>query len=304
MTPSLATTLGPLELRSPFVAASGTVGSVVDAARVIEFDRYGAAVAKSVAATEWPGNRPPRMGPTEAGMLNGIGIPNPGVAEWVAMVGPALAELPVPVWGSAVGGTVEEFAMVAQQLAATAVTAIELNLSCPNLRHGSIWSFDAVLSGEVVTAVRSVTDKPIGAKLSPNTEQVGAVAEAVLDAGADWLVLTNTALGAGIDIETRRPTLSIGVGGYSGVGIKPLALRCVMEVTRRLGPVPIVGTGGIRTASDVIEYLLAGASAVGLGTVHFERPNAARRIERDLVRWMRRHDVADLSSLVGSVEPW
>lgn len=304
MTAVLATRVGPVDLRSPLVAASGTVGSVVDAAAVIDFTLYGAAVAKSVAGSEWTGRPVPRMGPTEAGMLNGIGIQNPGIEAWAAEVGPKVAELDVPVWGSAVGGTVEEFAVVARGLTATGVAAIEVNLSCPNLDHGTVWAMDPVATGAVIEAVREATDLPLGAKLSPDAASIHEVAAAAFDAGADWVVLTNTALGARIEIETRRPTLSGTIGGYSGVGIKPLAMRCVLDVRRELGPVPIIGSGGVRTAADVIEYLMAGASAVAIGTAHFERPRVAASITRDLRRWMRRHDVDDLATLVGSVEPW
>jgi len=295
----LTTRLGPVTLRSPLIAASGTVGSVIDAAGVIDFSRYGAAVAKSVAATPWPGRPAPRMGPTGVGMLNGIGIQNPGIDAWAEEVGPDLATLGVPVWGSAVGTTVEEFATVASVLEATGVASVEVNLSCPNLEGETMWALDPLLAGSVVAEVRSATGLPIGAKLSPNAADVVAVAEAALSAGADWLVLTNTAFGAGIDIDRRRPTLSGVVGGYSGPGLKPISLRCVVEVRRSLGPVPIVGTGGVMAARDVVEYLMAGASAVGIGTAHFHTPRIAARITRHLHRWARRAGVGDLSELVG-----
>lgn len=304
MTPSLATHLGPLLLRSPLIAASGTVGSIIDASNVVDFSVYGAAVAKSVAGTAWPGKPAPRMGPTEAGMLNGIGIQNPGIEAWASQMTPVIPGLPVPVWGSAVGATTEEFATVARGLAAAGVAAIEVNLSCPNLEEDTIWAFDPTLTGQVVAAVRAATTLPVGAKLSPNAERIADVAAAAFDAGADWVVLTNTALGARVEIETGRPTLSGSIGGYSGPGMKPLAMRCVLEVRERLGPVPIVGCGGVRTAADVIEYLMAGASAVAIGTAHFEQPRVGRTITRQLQRWLTRHDVPDVASLVGSVQRW
>lgn len=291
--------LGPVELRTPLVAASGTVGSVVDAADAIDFTHYGAAVAKSVSGTPWTGRPAPRVAPTNVGMLNGIGIQNPGVEAWASEIGPLLGGVPVPVWGSAVGTTVDEFAAVAAGLEAAGVAAVEVNLSCPNLEE-DVWALDAGLSAEVVGAVRATVDLPIGAKLSPNAPSIVPIAEAALAAGADWLVLTNTASGAGIDLERRRPSLSGVVGGYSGPGLKPIALRCVIEVTRALGPVPIVGTGGVRSGADVVEYVMAGASAVGLGTVHFEDPKAARRILREVRRWLDRHGERDLTGLVGA----
>jgi dihydroorotate dehydrogenase (NAD+) catalytic subunit len=292
-------TLGPLTLRSPLVAASGTVGSVVDVAGAIDFSWYGAAVAKSVASTPWQGRPAPRLAPTEVGMLNGIGIQNPGIEAWAREVGPRLPAVDVPVWGSAVGETVDEFAAVAAGLDEAGVEAIEVNLSCPNLEEGSIWAFDAGRSAEVIAAVRAATGRPVGAKLSPNAERVVDVAEAVLAAGADWVVLTNTALGAAVDLEARRPVLSGVVGGYSGVGMKPLALRCVLEVRRALGAVPIVGCGGVRTGHDVIEYVMAGASAVAIGTGHFERPRLARRVHAQAGRWLRRNGITDLAELRG-----
>lgn len=291
--------LGPIDLRSPLVAASGTVGSVVDTTGVIDFSWYGAAVAKSVAGTPWKGRPSPRLAPTDVGMLNGIGIQNPGIDAWAREVGPRLPAAGVPVWGSAVGETVGEFATVAEGLERAGVAAVEVNLSCPNLAEGTIWAFSPARSAEVVAAVREATGLPVGAKLSPNAERVVDVAEAVLAAGADWVVLTNTALGAAIDLAERRPVLSGVVGGYSGVGMKPLALRCVVEVRRALGAVPIVGCGGVRTGGDVIEYTMAGASAVAIGTGHFERPRLARRIHAQASRWLRRNGVADLAELVG-----
>ncbi|NND85593.1 MAG: dihydroorotate dehydrogenase [Acidimicrobiia bacterium] len=292
-------TLGPVELRTPLIAASGTVGSVVDAAGAVDFSQYGAAVAKSVAGTEWQGRPAPRLSPTGVGMLNGIGIQNPGIDAWVRDVGPRLDEVDVPVWGSAVGETVEEFARVAEGLERAGVTAVEVNLSCPNLEEGTIWAFDPDRSADVIAAVRGSTSLPVGAKLSPNAERIPDVAERVLEAGADWLVLTNTALGAAVDLGTRQPALSGVVGGYSGAGMKPMAMRCVLEVRRSLGDVAIVGCGGVRTGLDVIEYVMAGARAVAIGTGHFERPRIARRILRQAERWMRRNGVDDLSELVG-----
>ncbi len=296
---NLGVTLGPVSLRSPLVAASGTVGSVADAAGAVDFTHYGAAVAKSVAGTAWPGRPAPRLAPTEAGMLNGIGIQNPGIEAWAAEMAGALGDLDVPVWGSAVGHTVDEFAEVAAGLEAAGMAAVEVNLSCPNLDHGEIWAHDADLSRRVVAAVRAATTLPLGAKLSPNVPDVTPMAAAALEAGADWLVLTNTALGAAIDIEDRTPRLSGVVGGYSGPGLKPVSLRCVLQARRSLGPVPIVGTGGIRTGEDVIEYLMAGASAVGVGTGHFEDPKLAARLLRDVRRWCDRHGVSGLAELVG-----
>jgi dihydroorotate dehydrogenase (NAD+) catalytic subunit len=291
-------------MRSPLVAASGTAGSVVDFVGVGALEAYGAAVAKSVSATPWPGNPDPRLANTGTGMLNAIGIQNPGVTAWVEEIGSRLPGLPVPVWGSTVGKTVEEFVVVAEKLATTTIEAIEINLSCPNLTGEAIWALDPAATGAVVQAVRAAIDKPIGAKLSPNAQDIVAVAEAALDGGADWLVLTNTISGAAIDIETRRPRLSRTTGGYSGPPLKPIALRCVLEVRAAFPDVPIVGCGGVRSGSDVVEYLLAGSTAVAIGTAHFERPRIGRTVLRQLRAYCERNRVDRVSDLIGAMRPW
>ena len=289
------TSLGPLQLSSPLIAASGTVGSVYDFADVDALGGYGAAVAKSVSHEPWPGRAAPRMAHSGVGMLNGIGIQNPGIDEWRSAM-PTPGTLPVPVWGSAVGRDAAEFALVAKGLTAAGVAAVEVNLSCPNLEAGTMFALEPGPSAEVVAAVRSATDLPVGAKLSPNSEDIVTVATAVADAGADFVVLTNTVWGMGIDLETRQPKLSGVVGGYSGPPIKPIALRCVWEVAAALD-VPIVGCGGVRSGDDVVEYLLAGASAVAMGTVHLAEPRAGKRVLGELSSWCRRHEVEKLSDL-------
>jgi len=300
----LSARLGAIELRSPLIAASGTVGSVWEWADVADLEPYGAAVAKSVAPTEWLGRPAPRVAPSGVGMLNGIGIQNPGIELWSEMMEPRIAGLGVPVWGSAVGETPDEFALVAKGLVATGVPVVEVNLSCPNLEDGRMFSLDQQRSREVLESVASAVAVPVGAKLSPNTDDLVSVAAACIDAGAAFLTLTNTALGFGIDVATRRPLLSGGIGGYSGPGLKPLALRCVYEVSQALPGTPIVGCGGVMNGSDVVEYLLAGASAVGLGTVHLAEPRAGKRIRGELIKEMDRLGVGSVGELVAGVVPW
>jgi dihydroorotate dehydrogenase (NAD+) catalytic subunit len=236
-------------------------------------------------------------------MLNGIGIQNPGIEEWVEMMAPRLATLDVPVWGSAVGETADEFAIVAKSLVSAGVPVVEVNLSCPNLEDGRMFSLDATRSGEVVATVVATCDAPVGAKLSPNAEDIVGVAAACKEAGAAFVTLTNTALGFGLDPDTRRPLLSGGVGGYSGPGLKAISLRCVYEVARAMPELPIVGCGGVTTGRDVIEYLLAGASAVAMGTVHLAEPRAGKRIGLELARELRRREET-VSGLVGGLIPW
>ncbi len=298
----LSARLGPVTLSTPLVAAAGTVGSVVDFTGVTDFSFYGAAVAKSVSGTPWTGRPAPRVGPAGVGMLNGIGIQNPGIDAWIEKVAPELDPVPTQVWGSTVGNTPDEFAAVAARYASAGLPAIEVNLSCPNL-EGHMFALSPTLVSEVLTAVRAAVDVPIGAKLSPNSEDIVSVASACAEAGADWVVLTNTAWGAGIDVHTRRPTLSGVIGGYSGIPIKPLAIRCVIEVHRALPELPILGCGGISTGEDVVEYFLAGASATGIGTIHFAEPRAAKRIMKELESLLRKLGVQRLSDLTGAMEP-
>jgi dihydroorotate dehydrogenase (NAD+) catalytic subunit len=301
---TLNTELGRLNLRTPLIAASGTVGSVWEWAEIADVSNYGAAVAKSVSPVPWKGRPAPRVAPTEVGMLNGIGIQNPGIEEWTAMMAARVPRSAVPIWGSAVAGDPEGFALVAKGLDSVGVAAVEVNLSCPNLEDGEMFSFSPERSRAVLDAVSSTVDIPVGAKLSPNTPDIVGVAAQCIEAGAEFLVLTNTALGFGLSLRDRRPLLSGGVGGYSGPGVKPISLRCVYEVARAFRSVPIVGCGGISTGRDVVEYLIAGASAVEAGTIHFAEPRAGARIVRELEKEMRRLGVGSVAELVGTVEEW
>ena len=301
---ALTATLGPLELRTPLIAASGTVGGVWEWAEIADVSKYGAAVAKSVSPTPWEGRPPPRVAPTEVGMLNGIGIQNPGIEQWAQDMETHISSSPVPIWGSAVAGDPDGFAVVAKDLDSAGITAVEVNLSCPNLQDGEMFSFSALRSRQVLESVSASVGIPVGAKLSPNTPDIVAVATACAEGGASFLVLTNTALGFGLSRDDRKPLLSGGVGGYSGPGLKPIALRCIYEVSRALPDVPLVGCGGISRGTDVIEYLIAGASAVEAGTIHLAEPRAGVRIIRELEKEMRRLGVTSAAELVGTVEEW
>jgi dihydroorotate dehydrogenase (NAD+) catalytic subunit len=303
-TVDLTAALGPVTLRSPIVAASGTVGSVVDFAGAGDFSVYGAAVAKSVSSDPWPGRETPRLSLSGQGMLNAIGIQNPGIEEWTRQVGPRIGDVPAPVWGSTVGHDATGFAEVAAGLERAGVAAVEVNLSCPNLDDGHLFALDPAATAEVVAAVRSATNLPIGAKLSPNAVDIVEIAATAQQAGADWVVLTNTVWGAGFDVKTRRPNLRTVVGGYSGVPMKAIAMRCVWEVSQGLPDLPILGCGGVRSGEDVVEYLLAGASAVAIGTAHFAEPRIGGRIIKQLEKYMTRNGVTRIEELVGAAEPW
>ncbi|HUF15935.1 MAG TPA: dihydroorotate dehydrogenase [Acidimicrobiia bacterium] len=295
----MSASLGGITLRSPLIAASGTVGQVWEWAGVADVSPYGAAVAKSVSPTPWSGRPAPRIAPTSTGMLNGVGIQNPGIEAWMSEMTPLIPQMEVPVWGSAVAEDVDGYALVAKGVETAGAAAVEVNLSCPNLDTGEMFSFDPGASRSVLEAVVASVTVPVGAKLSPNTPDLVGVAAACQEAGADFLVLTNTALGLGLSLEARMPLLSGGVGGYSGPGLKPISLRCVYEVAGALSGFPIVGCGGVGTGRDVIEYVMAGASAVQLGTVHFAEPKAGARIRRELATELGRLGAASLSDLVG-----
>lgn len=300
----LRVTLGPIELGSPLIAASGTVGTVWEWAQVADTSVFGAAVAKSVAPEPWPGRPAPRVAPLPTGMINGIGIQNPGIDEWAQENSKKLASAGVPVWGSAVAGAAEGFAVVARGLEATGVSAIEVNLSCPNLDDGTMFSFDPDRSAGVIDRVKDAVGIPVGAKLSPNTPDLVAVAKACVASGADFLVLVNTAFGFAVDPVTRRPLITGGVGGYSGPGLKPIGLRCVYEVALELAGVPIVGCGGVASGRDVVEYLVAGASAVAMGTVLMADPRAGTRIASELTQELDRLGAQSAAELTGTVRRW
>lgn len=300
---SLSVRLGDVTLSTPLVAASGTVGSVIEFADTIDFRHYGAAVAKSVAPEAWPGRPAPRIAEVGAGMLNGIGIQNPGVAHWLDEVSPQLSTVPTQVWASVVGHDLDGFVAVAEALEASPIPVVEINLSCPNL-EGSAFALDAALSASVVASVVGTTSKAVGAKLTADAGNIVDVAYRALESGADWVVVGNTVRGAAIDVESRRPVLSGTIGGYSGAPIRPINLRAVLDIRTAIPEAPIVGCGGVSKAEHAVEYLLAGATAVSIGSAHFDTPRIAGRILKELDRYCARHGVTNIEDLKGALEVW
>ncbi|HEY3672169.1 MAG TPA: dihydroorotate dehydrogenase [Acidimicrobiia bacterium] len=301
----LAVTLGPLGLSSPILTASGTFGHGDEVARLGDPTRLGAVTAKSVSPEPWAGKPAPRLHMTASGMVNAVGLQGPGMDAWLALDLPALRATGARVIASVWGHTVDDFARATEMLEGADVLAVEVNASCPNHspeQSGGIWAHDARATSEVVRAVRDATALPVFAKLSPNVTDLTEIARAAVDAGADGLTLVNTVLGLVIDAETRRPALGGGGGGLSGPAIKPVALRAVHAVTRALPHVPVIGTGGVQTGVDAIEMLLAGASAVAVGTANFRDPRAPYRVLDELVDWCARHDVARVRDLTGALE--
>jgi len=294
--------LGTLELRNPVVTASGTFASGQEYSDFVDLSRLGAVVTKGVSLNPWAGNPSPRMAETASGMLNSIGLQNPGVEAFCAKDLPWLAQHDVPVIVNVSGHSVAEYVAVAERLdAEPGVDALELNISCPNLDAGGM-AFGTTCSAaaDVTRVVRAATAKPLIVKLSPNVTDIAEIARSVEAEGADAVSLINTLLGMAIDTETRRPKLARGVGGLSGPAIKPVAVRMVWQVARAVS-IPVVGMGGIMSAEDAVEFMLAGATAVAIGTANFVDPTVALRVIDGLGEYCRRHNVDAVSELIGAV---
>lgn len=298
----LTTSVGEVALANPVMTAAGTAGHGTELLRLLDLRALGAHVVKSLAAYEWAGNPTPRVHPAGIGMLNAIGLQGPGIAAWRRDDLPALTSAGITTVVSIWGRSVADYAAAAEQLAGLPahVVAVEVNLSCPNLegRRG-IFAHDPDLSAEVIRAT-AAAGLPCWAKLSPNTDRVVDVAGAVHDAGAAAVTLTNTLLGLVIDPVTTKPALGAGGGGYSGTPIHPVVVRTVFDVHAAHPGLPIVGVGGIATGWGAVELLLAGASAVQVGTATFAEPTAPARVLGEIRTWMERHGVATISELVGT----
>jgi len=285
--------IGSLTLPAPVMTASGTAGHGAELAPYMNLSALGAVVVKSLAAYEWAGNPAPRVHPAGLGMINAVGLQGPGVPFWLAEELPALIATGARVIASIWGRSVEDYALAAAQLADAppSVIAVEVNLSCPNLegRRG-IFAHDAALSAEVIAAT-AACGRPRWAKLSPNTDRVVEVAAAVSEAGADAVTLSNTLLGMVLDPSTGLPALGAGGGGYSGRPVHAVAVRTVYDVHAALPELAIVGVGGVSNGWDAAELMLAGASAVQVGTATFADPAAPQKVQRELLEWCAAHDV-------------
>ncbi|MBI1914747.1 MAG: dihydroorotate dehydrogenase [Planctomycetes bacterium] len=274
----LSVSLGRLRLKNPILVASGTFGYAKEMAGVVDFARLGGVIPKTVTRHPRAGNAPPRTFETPSGMLNAIGLDNDGIDHFIHYHLPYLRTLPTAVIANIAGESEDDFVAMAEQIGREpGLAALELNLSCPNVAGGIDFAIDPDLTGRVVQRVRAVCPLPLIAKLTPNVTDVVPVAQAAAKAGADALSLVNTFVGMAIDWKRRKPILGNVTGGLSGPAIKPLALRLVWRVARNV-KVPVLGIGGIATLDDVMEFLVAGASAVQLGTVNFYDPTASVRI--------------------------
>ena len=295
--------LGSLHLKNPLIAASGCFGYGVEYAEVVNLKTLGGIAVKGLFLSEREGHNPPRIVETPAGMLNAIGLQGIGVHRFVSEKLPDLYSQGATVIVNICGSTIDEYVEITRILAdADGVNAIELNISCPNIKAGGItFGNSAVGTSEVVQAVRSVTKLPIIPKLTPNVTDIAGIARAAEEAGADAVSLVNTFLAMVIDVETRRPALSNGVGGLSGPAIRPIAVRMVYECSQAV-KIPIIGMGGIMTARDVLEFIIAGASAVQVGTANFVNPNLWPKLLADLEEYLSRHNIDRVQDLVGTLE--
>jgi dihydroorotate dehydrogenase (NAD+) catalytic subunit len=305
-TPDLGIKLGGLELKNPVLAASGTFGSGREASGFLDLAKLGGVIVKSMTLVPWRGKATPRMCETPSGMLNAIGIQNKGVDHFLGEDLPWLVKKKATVVASIAGNTVEEFVKVADKLrtGGRGLAAVEVNISCPNLEdRNNMFAHSPESAAAVTSSVKGALSRiPVFPKLSPNVTSMTEVAAAVIEAGADGVSLVNTVLGMAIDVDSRRPMLAGTIGGLSGPAIRPIAVRAVHEVHREFPHVPIIGQGGINTARDALELILAGASAVAVGTANFINPRATLDVASGIADYMVTHEIASVSELVGAVK--
>ena len=296
----LTTTIGSVTLPNPVMTASGTSGHGDELARYLDLSELGAVVVKSLSAEPWAGNPAPRVHETTGGMINSVGLQNPGVEAWLEHELPALVATGARVVASIWGTTVEAYDKAAAMLASVdGIVAVEVNVSCPNIEdRRRMFAHSPTATAEAVAAT-SACGRARWAKLSPNVTDLPAIAAAAAEGGAEAVTLINTVMGMAIDVERRAPRLGAGGGGLSGAAIHPVAVRAVYECRKALPHLPIVGVGGVSTGEDAIELMMAGARAVQVGTATFARPRAPLAVLRQMQRWCRRHGVARIEELIG-----
>jgi len=303
MQPDLSVELAGLKLANPVMSASGTFGYGTEYAPYVDCSQLGAIVTKAVTLEPRAGNPPPRVRETPAGMLNSIGLQNPGIEAFIEEKLPALREFGVPIIANISGQSIEEFVRLAEELSqAEGVSALEVNISCPNVEHeGMFFGTEPGLTEELIGTIVARSTLPVIVKLSPNVTDIVQIALGAREAGADALSLINTLLGMSIDVEVRRPHLGKVTGGLSGPAIRPVAVRMVYEVAQAVD-LPLIGMGGIMTAGDALEFILAGATAVAVGTANFVEPASTVRVIDGLAEYCRRHGVPRVADLVGALE--
>lgn len=303
MKPDMTVNLAGIPLRNPVMTASGTFGYGEEFAEYCDLESIGAYVTKGLSLKPRAGNPTPRIVETPGGMLNAIGLQNVGIDAFIAKKVPAIRKVNTPAIANYFGNTVEEYVEMTRRLdAIPEVAALEINISCPNVKQGGIvFGTDPDCAAGVVSACREATVKPLIVKLSPNVTDIVSMAKACADAGADALSLINTLTGMAIDLNSRKPVLANITGGFSGPAIKPVALRMVWQVARAV-KIPVIGIGGIMTATDALEFILAGATAIQVGTASFINPSAAQEIAEGMEAWLVNNGVASVNSLIGALE--
>ncbi len=290
-----------VELKNPVMTASGTFGSGAEYSEFVDLNKLGAVVTKGVSAVPWPGNPTPRVAEVYGGMLNAIGLQNPGVEVFASRDIPFLQQFDTKVIVNVCGKTVEDYIAVVERLNDEPIDMMEINLSCPNVKAGALaFGQDAKVLAGVTSALRMVCKKPMIIKLSPNVSNIGDMARAAESAGADAVSLINTLIGMKIDINRRKFVLANKTGGFSGPAVKPVAVRMVYEVAQAV-QIPIIGMGGIANAEDAIEFILAGATAVSVGTMNFVDPKTTEKVAAGIEEYMQKYGVADIKELIGAV---
>jgi dihydroorotate dehydrogenase (NAD+) catalytic subunit len=293
--------IGKIKLKNPVMAASGTFGYAKEFEKLVHLGGIGAIITKTITLNPKQGNPMPRICETSAGMLNAIGLQNEGVDDFIKVKMPYLSKIGVPIIVSISGNNIDEFFILARRInKIKSISGIELNISCPNLKTKKLVAQDDKATYEVVKAVRKVTDKTIITKLSPNVTDVVEIAEAAESAGSDAVSLVNTFLGMAIDIDARKPKLANITGGLSGPCIKPIALRMVYEVSRNVN-IPVIGIGGIMNSDDAIEFMLAGARAVQVGTANFIEPGVCGKIVKGIEIYLKKHKIEKIEEIVGNL---
>jgi dihydroorotate dehydrogenase (NAD+) catalytic subunit len=301
--PDMSVEIAGISMRNPVMTASGTFGYGEEFSSYVDLEAIGAIITKGLSLKPRAGNATPRIVETPGGMLNAIGLQNVGVEAFIAKKIPYLRTVATPVIVNLFGNTLEEYGELALRLDRVAeVAGVEVNISCPNVKYGGIvFGTDPKAAYEVVKLVRESTIKPVIVKLSPNVTDIVAMANACADAGADALSLINTLTGMAVDLQKRRPVLANITGGLSGPAIKPVALRMVWQVAQAV-KIPIIGIGGIMSASDALEFMLVGATAVQIGTANFLDPSAAQTIAREMEQYLIDNNITDVKSLIGAIE--
>ena len=299
----LRTSIGKLQLANPVMTASGTFGYGTEFADFVDLERLGGVIVKGTTLHHREGNPYPRMAETPAGMLNAVGLQNKGVDYFCEHIYPTSKDYKTNMIVNVSGSAIEDYVATAERINALEhIPAIELNISCPNVKQGGM-AFGVTAKGaaEVVSAVRKVYDKTLIVKLSPNVTDITEIARAAEAAGADSVSLINTLLGMAIDAERRRPVLSTVTGGMSGPAVKPIALRMVWQVAKAVN-IPVVGLGGISNGTDAIEFMLAGASAIEVGTANFVDPSVTGKIVDEINAYLDRHGYASVRDIIGALE--